>query len=395
MTDTLSRFEARRMALAAHGFSNTPRLRKRHPFDPALSALHVLQIDSVNVFERSHYLPIFSRHGAYRHIELDDLLWHSGQFTEYWAHEAAFIRTEDRPLFAWRMQDYRERFEHNGRAETLRKVTDRVRSALAERGPSRVREIEPGKASNRGEWWDWSDTKKAVEQLFATGEVVSVGRERFERRYALASDALPAHLLAQPPSRKDAQRSLIEQAGRSLGVASLADLADYHRMSKTDAQHAVKDLEAEGTLLPVTVDGWSTRTGSPLEAWVHHEAHLPRSLEPDALLTPFDPVCWYRPRAERLFGFHYRLEIYTPAAKRKFGYYSLPLMVDGALVGRLDLKAARSEKTLLVQSAWREEDAPAHTAEVATALLREAAAWQQLDAVQFTGTGSLNLDPWL
>lgn len=395
MANTLSRNDARAMALAAQGFSNTPRLRQRRPFDPALSALHVLQIDSVNVFARSHYVPIFSRNGHYQQAKLDQVLWHSGHFTEYWAHEAAFIRIEDRPLFAWRMQDYRSRFENNGRAAALSKAVDRVRSALAERGPSRVRELEPGKASNSGQWWDWSDTKRAAELLFATGEVVSVGRERFERRYALAHDALPADLLVNPPSRVAAQRCLIEQASRSLGVASLADLADYHRMSMADARHAVRDLESDGTLLPVAVEGWVTPSGKPIDAWVHRGARVPNRLAPNALLTPFDPVCWFRPRAERLFDFHYRLEIYTPEAKRRFGYYSLPLMVDGNLVGRLDLKAVRADHRLLVQSAWHEEDAPHHTAEVAAQLLRKAAKWQQLNTIEFTGVGNLNIAPWL
>ena len=391
MRDSLTPTEARKIALAAQGFASTPRLRARRPFDPALERLHVLQIDSVNVFARSHYLPVFSRHGEYSAEALDKLLWRSGDYTEYWAHEAAFIAVEDRPLFAWRMDDYRERHMRDGFAEEHAATLARVRSALADGGPQFVRELEEGPRESRGPWWDWSDTKLAVERLFAWGEVVSAGRERFERRYALTDLALTASALAQPPSRADAQRTLIERAARSLGVATLADLADYHRLKTAEARVAVRALEDEGTLVPVTVSGWTTPAGAPLPAWLHRDARVPSRLAPDALLTPFDPVCWFRPRTERLFDFHYRIEIYTPKEQRRFGYYCLPLMVGGRLVGRIDLKADRAGRALLVQAAWQEDGAPAHTAEVAQGLLARAAAWQGLDTVTVSGAGNLPL----
>ncbi|MBP1325267.1 uncharacterized protein YcaQ [Leucobacter exalbidus] len=385
---SLSAAEARRTGLAAQGFTATPRLRKRRPFDAALEKLHVLQIDSVNVFARSHYLPVFSRHGGYDPEALDRQLWASGEYTEYWAHEAAFIPVADRPLFHWRMHDFRAR--HTERAQQLAPMIERVRAQLSAEGPQFVRQLEEGPRVARGPWWDWSETKHAVEVMFARGEVVSAGREGFQRRYALAEQVLPAAGLAEVP-RVDAQRQLIERAARSLGVATLADLADYHRIRAAEARAAVRDLADAGVLVPVTVAGWTTSRGEPETAWLHRDARVPSRLAPHALLTPFDPLVWFRPRAERMFNFHYRIEIYTPQAKRQFGYYCLPLLVDGRMAGRIDLKADRAGRALLVQAAWQEPGAPARTAEVATQLLARAAAWQGLSEVRVTGVGNLAL----
>lgn len=390
MVDSLSSAGARRTALSAQGFAPAARLRQRRPFDQALARLHVLQIDSVNVFARSHYLPVFSRHGGYEMERLDRHLWESGEFTEYWAHEAAFIKVEDRPLFSWRMRDFEQR--HAERTAALAPVIDRVRSHLAENGPSFVRELESEPRQDRGPWWDWSETKRAVEVLFATGEVASAGRERFERRYGLAADVLPAAALEELP-REEAQRRLIEQAGRSLGVATLADLADYHRLKTAEARSAVRDLEEQGVLLPVRVEGWTNANGAAMPAWLHRDARVPARFAPDALLTPFDPITWFRPRAQRMFDFHYRIEIYTPKQKRQYGYYCLSLMVGGRLAGRIDLKADRENRRLLVQAAWREPKAPGTTPEVAQSLLSRAAGWQGLDEVHVTGRGNLALPP--
>lgn len=385
---SLSRSEARRIALAAQGFSASARLRTKRPFDSALTHLHVLQIDSVNVFARSHYLPVFSRHGEYDQQHLDQHLWSSGKFTEYWAHEAAFIRVEDRQLFHWRMHDFARRYSTD--MHRLAASLNEVRSRLASEGPQLVRELERGPREKRGPWWDWSDTKRAVEILFATGEVVSTGRERFERRYALAVDALPTAVLTSV-TRQDAQRLLIERAARSLGVSTLADLADYHRLKSAEARVAVQSLEQEGVLIPVAVEKWVDAKQTPQPAWLHRDARTPNRLAPDALLTPFDPLVWFRPRAERMFDFHYRIEIYTPKEKRQFGYYCLPLMVGGRLAGRIDLKADRANRKLLVQAAWQEPGAPARSSEVAERLLASAARWQGLDLVSFSGRGNLQI----
>lgn len=387
---SLSAAEARRVALGAQGFTNSPKIRVRRPFDEALDRLHVLQIDSVNVFARSHYLPIFSRHGLYDREALDSHLWGSGEYTEYWAHEAAFVPLEDRKLFGWRMRDFRDRHRRDGRADKFARVVEDVRERLADGGPQLVRELEQEPRSSRGPWWDWSDTKRAVELLFAWGEVVSVGREQFQRRYALAEHALPEEHLVRV-ARGEAQRQLVSRAAKSLGVSTLADLADYHRLKIGEARVAVQALENEGELLPVAVEGWIDRSGRPTAAWIHRDATVPGRLAPNALLTPFDPVVWFRPRAERIFDFHYRIEIYTPKEQRQFGYYCLPLMVGGRMAGRIDLKADRAGKALLVQAAWQEERAPRGTSEVAERLLAQAAAWQGLDEVRWSGAGNLQL----
>lgn len=393
--ESISASEARRIALSAQGFTNTTKLPARRPFEAALHRLHVLQIDAINVFARSHYLPVFSRHGAYDSADLDAYLWHSGEFTEYWAHEAAFIRVEDRPLFGWRMHDFRSRHHSTGRAQQLASSIDAVRQKLAAEGPQFLRGLDEERREQRGPWWDWSDTKRAVELLFAWGEVVSVGRSNFQRRYALAEHAIGAEHLIDV-DRATAQRQLISRAAQSLGVATLADLADYHRLKVSEARVATQALEDSGELIPVTVEGWLTRHGSPERAWIHREAAIPRRLAPNALLTPFDPVVWFRPRAERLFNFHYRIEIYTPKEQRRFGYYCLPLMVGGKLSGRIDLKAERAKKpgdvsALLVQAAWRESDADERAADVAQQLLAQAAAWQGLSEVRVSGAGNLAL----
>lgn len=387
VAERLSAAEARRVALSAQGFSGG-RVARSQALNSTLEHLHVLQIDSVNVFARSHYLPFFSRTGRYDQSQLDDLLWHSGDFTEYWAHEAAFIRVEDRPLFGWRMTDFRQRYAE--RFASMHSELQRIRDELGARGSAFVRDLETAPRDRRGPWWDWSETKRAVEMLFATGEVVSVGRERFERKYALADQAIPT-FASLAMSRREAQQRLIDRAARSLGVATLADLADYHRMRKREAAVAVQHLEESHDLLPVEVEGWNQPNGTPTRAWMHRDARLPNRVDTDALLTPFDPTTWFRPRTERIFDFYYRLEIYTPKEKRQYGYYCLPLMVGGKLAGRIDLKADRARRELLVQAAWQEPGAPKRTAEAAQRLLASAASWQGLDRVKSTGVGNLTL----
>jgi uncharacterized protein YcaQ len=388
--DTLSADQARRAALAAQGFSGPAKVPKRRPFDATLKSLHVLQLDSVNVFARSHYLPLFSRIGAYDPQLLDDHLWDSGRFTEYWAHEAALIPVGQRPLFAWRMQQMRERYATKGDEAKLAAPATRVLQRLRDEGPMTSGELEEETGRVRGTWWDWSDTKHAVERLFATGDVAVATRRGFQRVYGLAEDVLPEHALGDVPT-ETAQRELINEAAQRLGVATLADLADYHRLKLAPARTAVEALQEDGTLVPVHVQGWTDGRGRPLKAWMHRDARIPSRLTPDALLTPFDPVTWFRPRTERIFDFHYRIEIYTPRPKRVYGYYCLPLMVDGRLVGRIDLKADRRAGALLIPAAWQEPGAPAHTAEVAARLLAQAAAWQGLDTIIPSGAGNLPL----
>ncbi|MFT4212009.1 MAG: crosslink repair DNA glycosylase YcaQ family protein [Microbacterium sp.] len=386
MRSRLSLPEARRVALAAQGVGRpvaipvSSRAMRRE-----LGRMGVLQIDSVNVFARSHYMPLFSRLGRYDTAQLDRMLFASrAPYVEVWAHQAAFVPAEDWALFAFRMAEHRERHARRVDPDTLRWVRDE----LASRGPLRPGEIETDAArAPRGPWWDWGAVKHALEHLWRCGEVAIAGRRGFERRYGLVTDVLPADVLSRPVPREEALRVLVLRAAQACGVATVADLDDYWRIGdQRTVREIVRDLAAAGTLVPVAVDGWRE------PAWLHAEARVPRRLTAATVLTPFDPVVWFRRRAERLFGFDYRIEIYTPAERRRFGYYSLPVLVDDALVGRVDLKADRSASVLRVQSAWWEPGRPAAAAERLAGVLREAAAWQGLAGVSISRWGDATGD---
>lgn len=387
MTEKLSAAQARRVALAAQGFGrgSTSATGVRQ-LRGVVERLQVLQLDSVNVLERSHYLPLFARLGAYDKADLDRLTFaRRSDYTEYWAHEAAIIPVTDWPLFRWRMQEYRDYYASH--PETWVHSNGHhiasVRAELAARGPLAASEIDDESRAGKSGWWDWSDTKHALEYLFRVGEVVSAGRTRFERTYALAEQKIPTAQLNDSVGIVDAQRRLIEKSARAHGVGTLRDLADYYRIKQEPARAAVQSLVDEGVLLPVAVEGWKAA------AWLHRDARIPRRIEAAALLSPFDPVVWERARAERMFGFRYRIEIYTPAEKRVFGYYTLPLLLDEQLVGRIDLKNDRQARVLRVQSAWREGEHAVDLDRV-VALLRQIAGWQGLERVEFVGRGDLS-----
>ncbi|MCQ9389320.1 winged helix DNA-binding domain-containing protein [Brevibacterium sp. 50QC2O2] len=375
MKDTLTPGEARRLALGAQGFGRAlPETLPgtEEPSRPAalpgarrikaeIARMGVLQIDSVNVFSRSHYMPIFSRLGVYDTDLLDRqvLAPVAGRktpgFIEYLAHEATFTPAADWPLWGFRRERMRQRYGH---AESWfaanRRTVDWVRSELAARGPLRAGEIERDAESGpRGPWWDWDEVKRALEMMWRFGDVVIAGRTGFERRYGLAEHVLPGRLLDAGVPAEQAIRTLVERAARAQGVATLSDLADYYRMKRATVRTAVDELVEAGVLVPVRVRGWE-RGGKPIPAWRHRDSKVPRRIEAATLLTPFDPVVWFRERAHRMFDFDYRIEIYTPAAKRRFGYYSLPLLIGERIAGRIDLKADRAGGRLLVQSAWWE-----------------------------------------
>jgi uncharacterized protein len=394
MTETVSPALARRIALAAQGFGrpgiDPPGIRR---VNGVVSRLGLLQIDSVNVFERSHYLPAFSRLGAYDRDDLDRLAFgRRGRLIEYWAHQAAFIPRALWGAFAFRRAAYRQTVsdpEHwLARNDALRRW---ILSDLAAKGPQRASELEHEAAKGDGGWWGWSDAKLALEWMWRTGEVVCVDRVRFERVYALPHQVPSAELAGAEPPFEVGIRSLVEHAASALGIATEADLADYWRMKRAPVRSAVRELEDDGVLLPLRVPGWDTN-GRPMSAWLHRDARRPRRIEAAALLSPFDPVVWFRPRTERMFGFHYRIEIYTPEPKRIFGYYSLPVLIDDRLVGRIDLKADRKRRTLLVQSSWVEPGAPADTAARVVPALEAAVRWQGLEAIQVVQHGDLARD---
>ncbi|CAN5190357.1 winged helix-turn-helix domain-containing protein [soil metagenome] len=390
----ISAAQARRVALAAQGFGKQGFGRQgtgggRGPvgtrqLNLALQRLAVLQIDSVNVFERSHYLPLFARLGAYDKALLDRLtLTRRAPYVEYWAHQAAFIPVEAWPLWQW----HRE-VELAGTGKTKRwdrtdtRMTDFLLNELAEKGPLPASKIEHEATKRSGPWWGWSEVKSALETMFFDGRVVVAGRKNFERYYDLPERRLPAHVLNTSVPRPDAIRELVRQAGAALGVATVRDLADYWRLLQADTRAAVAELVDSGDLVPVRVEGWA----SP--AYLHRDARIPRRLEGMALLSPFDPVVWARARTERMFGFRYRIEIYTPGPRRQYGYYTLPVLQDEALVGRIDLKSDRQNRALRVQSAWVEARHSPDVPRIAQ-LLRETAAWQGLEGLVVQRWGDL------
>lgn len=392
MTDTLSAAQARRIALAAQGFT------RARPTSPAARHVHrvmdrlgVLQIDSVNVFARSHYLPLFSRLGTYDPLLLDRV-FHSRttHYVEYMAHEATFIPIDDWPLWRFRMDDFRARWAGpdswmSANARTLQWVQDELRA----RGPLRPADLRADAPRERGTWWDWDDVKLALEHLWRTGDVAISGRKGFERSYALAEQVVPDAILSRQVPRDEAIHELVRRAARSSGVATQADLADYYRIrDRAAVSKSISDLVDAGDLLPVAVRGWE-RAGRALPAWRHREAVLPRRIDAAALLTPFDPVVWFRDRALRAFDLDYRIEIYVPAEKRRYGYYSLPVLVGDRIVARVDLKADRAASTLQVQSAWWEPQAqPSDDAVRIAAELALAASWQGLEHISVSGWGT-------
>lgn len=392
MKSHLSRSEARRIALAAQGFARSrPESPGTRQLNLALARMGTLQIDSVNVFARSHYMPLFSRLGAYDTASLDRLLFaRKAPYLEYWAHVAAFIPAEDWSLFRFRMDDMRAKYgtKADGWFQSNRAVVDWVRAELDGRGPLRPAQIEyDAQRGTRGEWWNWDVVKNALEYLWLFGEVAIAGRHGFERTYGLAEHVVPATVLASPVPRDDAVRELVRRAARAYGVATASDLADYWRLrDRTAVMSAIHELEDAGELRPVTVEGWLSG-GRPAKTWLHTDAAVPHRVDAAAILTPFDPVVWFRDRAERLFDFEYRIEIYTPSHKRRFGYYSLPVLVGDDIVGRIDLKADRAASRLLVQSAWWEHGRPTDAAARLAEELRTAAAWQGLETISVSRWG--------
>ncbi|WP_306232297.1 winged helix-turn-helix domain-containing protein [Agrococcus beijingensis] len=391
--DRIPAAQARRIAIAASGLHGAmPGERGRtgpKTLERAIGRLGLLQLDSVNVFERSHYLPLLARLGPYDRGALDRLVHHDhgrrlGSYTEYVAHEAAILPVADWPLWAWKRQQPMRPNDERWADEHASLVAD-VRAEFAERGPMRPSDMEhPAHERLPGGWWNKSDAYWATAVLFRRGDLVTVGRSRFERRYAVAEAVLP-EAATGAVDRGDAQRELVRRAAAAYGVATLDDLADYYRLKVADAKVAIAELVDAGEFEPVEVDGW----GRP--AYVTPGARAPRRIRSTALLSPFDPLVWFRPRAERIFGFEYRISIYTPAAERQHGYYVLPVLIDDHLVGRVDLKSDRRAGILRVQHATIE---PAHgerAAELAARLapaLAEAAAWQGLDRVEVTGPGT-------
>ena len=385
---SLSRSQARRIALVAQGFRDprhtVPTMRT---FNRTLGRTGVLQIDSVNVFQRAHYMPLFSRMGRYD----TDLLKRAAErrprkIVEYWAHVAAFMPVDLWPHMQHRMTRYRENGHEWLIMRSKPELAESLLAEVREVGPATARDLDDGLPRVKEHWgWNWSDTKKALEYLFFAGRLAVAGRNSaFERLYDVPERVLPAVVLDAPtPTVEEANLELVRRAAMSHGVGTEACLRDYFRMSQAATRPAIDALVESGELLPVSVEGWAR------PAYLHKDARLPRNVDARALLSPFDPVVWERARTEHLFGFHYRIEIYVPEEKRVHGYYVLPFLLGDRLVARVDLKADRQAGVLVVKSAFKEPCAPEETAAELAEELAEAAQWLNLGDIAVEPRGDL------
>ncbi|MGH3789770.1 MAG: winged helix-turn-helix domain-containing protein [Pseudonocardiaceae bacterium] len=380
--------EARFSALAAQGFADprpTGVVSRRHLLR-VLGRIRLLQLDSVTVLARAHYLPVFSRLGPYPKELLDDAAWahpvrRPRPLVEYWAHEASLVPVQDWPLLrsgakqlGW-WHGYREMVD---RAPEL---VSAVLAAVEELGPvgagTLERELGGVARAAPGSWWNRTDTKQICEWLFGMGELTTGTRRGFERLYDLPERVLPAEVLARRVGAEEGARELIARAGAALGVATETDLRDYYRLRPERSKQAIAELVEAGELEPVMVAGWRA------PAYRHRDARSPRQVTGAALLCPFDPLIWHRARTERLFGFRYRIEIYVPEHRRSHGYYVFPFLLDGQLVARVDLKADRAAGLLRVPGAFAEPgiaDISWVVAELGVAL-QEMAEWLELDGI--------------
>ncbi|MFD5824663.1 winged helix-turn-helix domain-containing protein [Lentzea sp. NPDC060358] len=388
---------ARRIALGAQGFTDArPATPTRRHLQRVLSRVQLLQIDSVNVAVRAHYMPLFSRLGSYAPSLLDEAAWtHSSRkprlLVETWAHEASLVPVPDWPLFhsgakrrGW-WQNYQTILDRSPQ------LVDDVLAAVRELGPIGAGALEKALMGDtgraKGPWWDWSEVKRICEVLFGVGILTTGTRRSFERLYDLTERVLPAEVLAQRWDPDSGARELVRRSAVALGVATEPDLRDYYRLDPRRSQAAVASLVEEGVLEPVAVEGWRAA------AYRHVSAAAPRRVRGRALLCPFDPLIWERARTERIFGFRYRIEIYVPEPKRVHGYYVFPFLLDGRLVGRVDLKADRAAGVLRVQSAWAEPGVDRGRVAVELAgELAHMAEWLGLEEVLVVQKGDLAAD---
>jgi len=390
-TEVISISQARRIALAAQGFDQprpTGPINRGH-LNRTLSRIGLLQIDSVSAVVRAHYMPLFSRLGPYSMSLLEDAM--SGRkrlLFEYWAHEASLLPLELWPLMQWRMRRARANDQneiYKGLAlwaEAKAGFIEEIYQQVAADGPIPAGAIEGHKST--GGWWGWSDSKAAFEWLFWAGRITTHSRRGFERHYDLPERTLPAAVLnAAIPSDEEAHRELLRLSARALGVGTAQCLRDYFRLGPGDIAGRLEELIEEGTLIPVKIGDWHR------QGYLHRDARMPRKITARALLAPFDPLVFERTRTEKLFDFRYRIEIYTPEAKRQFGYYVLPFLLGDRIVARVDLRADRPNGVFRVLAAYAEPGAPAQTAEALMEELRLMQRWLGLERMEVTPSGDL------
>jgi uncharacterized protein YcaQ len=393
---TISAAEARRLALSSLGFGTArPKRASIAHVRATANRLGAIQVDSVNVLARAHYLPVFSRHGAYRTELLDELTHGKRELFEYWGHAACLLPIDLFPLFRWRMESQVEGW--SGLEPKRKAYVEAVFDEIAERGPIAAGDISiAGKST--GPWWGWSDGRQAVEFLFRQGRIAVAGRRNFERLYDLTERVIPSAIFsARPIAPRDAKKELIVRAARAMGLGTAKDIAQYYhvdgwwdrsgaggRRPIVKTQPMFDELEEEGRLERVTVEGWKQ------VAYVAPDVTIPKSVETRAIVSPFDPLMWERSWSRAVFGFEYQIEIYVPAPKRVYGYYVLPFLVGDRFAARVDLKADRKASRLLVHAAYLE--AGRDEAEVADALateLRAVAEWLSLDSLSIARKGNL------
>ncbi len=378
----LSAAQARRIAIAAQDLAGPP---PPGPVTPVrlkrlVDRLGVIQIDSVNVVARSHYLPPFARLGSYPREGLELAAWGiKPSLFEYWGHEASFLPIASQPLFRWRMERARLGETWSGLATFGRERGDYIDAVLrriAVEGSLTGGDF--ADAPRQAGWWNWSHGKRALEWLFWTGQITTRTRRGFERVYDLTERVLPREIFNAPtPTEAEAQRALLRISARAMGVATAGDLRDYFRLPVAGFKDRIAELVESGDLTPTTVRGWDR------PAYLARDVRIPRRVSGAALLSPFDNLIWRRERTERLFGLRYRIEIYTPAHKREHGYYVLPFLLDDALVARVDLKSDRQAGVLRVQAAHLEPGAESDgTAAALADQLIGMARWLGLDGVE-------------
>jgi uncharacterized protein len=383
----ISNDQARRYALGAQGFTGgraNGRVDVRH-FRNVVDRVGLIQLDSVSVFSRTHYMPFFSRIGPFDRDALDQWLWGSGEMFEYWGHEASVIPVGHHRLFRWRMAQALKWRRFQELEENHPDYVEDVYRQVAERGPLRTRDLDAPGERDGTQMWGWSNGKVALEALFLRGVITATDRSNFIRMYDLPERVIPkAALHAPDPGHDEALAELLLLAARSMGLGTADDLADYYRIRMPAARPVLRRLVEAGHLEEVEVEGWAKR------AYLHPEATLPRSPRGTALLSPFDNLIWYRDRVERLWDFHYRIEIYVPEPKRVYGYYVLPFLLDGDLVARVDLKTDRRRNDLQVKGAFAEPGVD--NKRVGRALRKElelVADWLGLDHVVVDRNGDL------